>query len=621
MGNKHKFEINKEINEPGKIDEKQIISNFNLSFINYLICPYCWNKIPYIKLYIESDMPKIKINCKCLQEPKTNKILSINDYINIIKKRKIDSFVCIYHENENAKSFCLNCENWFCEKCEYNHYIKNSKECSNKMSEENCLFSFCNKHISEKNKFYCIKCENIFCKYCFLNHKIKKEENHKGKNLMNYLTNEKIQKKYNKFNIFLEKIIPLNLEIKNKIINKIDLEDKDRNDEELWKYKKLIEESFIKNKNINALITAFIEILFQNIKYFQDKPILNKKFIINFINNTKFNINKTQSNNNLIIKEEILNTLLYFNSIYINIKLKANLKRNIIKLIKDKENCIIEQLCLLNDNKIASVDNDYIIRIWDIKTWGNIFTFNQHTNKITSVILINNNYLASASNDNTIIIWDYKLGKSITTIITEANPFLIYSIYCNDNQVASIQNRNSIHIYDYFQNNKLILKKNLENIIPWIEGFYRFPKDNRIILSYTGFFSIFSSKIEEIKRISIDKEIPKLFIQINNGDLIVGLLSNEIFIYDKNLFFKARLNGHLKTISGFIQINEFTLLSYSIDSTIKLWNLKHKDIIETFINIDNKINSVISIENQYIIASINNKGYNLELLDIDIFSK
>ena len=101
----------------------------------------------------------------------------------------------------------------------------------------------------------------------------------------------------------------------------------------------------------------------------------------------------------------------------------------------------------------------------------------------------------------------------------------------------------------------------------------------------------------------------------------MGLLGYQIYIYDKNLFFKARLFGHNNTIIGLIQLEENIILSYSNDSIIKLWDLKDNEAIETFINIEKNINYIINLGNKELICSIMNKNYNIEKWDIKIYQK
>ena len=610
MGNKQKSDKEKDIN---------YIPNY---FSNYILCPECWKKIPYLYIFIENDIPKIKIICSCFNDHKKSIILHLEAFINLIKNKKHDVYNCLNHRDIKGTFFCLNCENWLCDVCENNHYLKNNnKGCDNKINEENGIMSFCHRHSSEKKVYFCKNCKILFCRFCFLNHNIKKEIEHKGVNILNYLTKEKIKSKNNKNSFYIKNIIPYNLELKNKIINKIQIAEKKGKDEKLSKLKQNIVESHIKNKNANEIINSFIGLIMMNIEYFKEKAITNKKFIINIINNTKYNLNIPNDSKDLSLEEESSNCLDYFKKNYINMKLRAEIKMNNNFLKKNEEKIeLIELLCLLNENIFASVDSDFIIKIWEIQTGKNIYIFNEHTNNITSLLKLNNNFLGSASNDKTIKIWDYKIGKCIKTIRIKSNPYIIFNIHGKNDLIGCIPNRNSITVYDYSQGNynKIIFEKNLENIIPWIEGFYCFPNDKRIILSYIGFFSVFSAEIEEIKRITIDNETPEIFLQINNGDLIVGLLGNQIFIYDKNLFFKAKLIGHNYTIAGLFQLEEKILLSYSDNSIVKLWNLGTNEIIETFFNIEDKINSLIYIGNKKFICSNNNKGNNIEKWEIEI---
>ena len=137
MGNKQKTMKDKNDGNSNNI-------NFNSSS-NYPICPECWKRIPYIKLFIESNIPKIKINCICLPEHKNYIILNLSDYINKLNNRALNLFKCINHKNIDAKIFCFNCENWYCDNCNSNHFSKNNKECENNMNDDNCLLSYCNK--------------------------------------------------------------------------------------------------------------------------------------------------------------------------------------------------------------------------------------------------------------------------------------------------------------------------------------------------------------------------------------------------------------------------------------------------------------------------------------------
>ena len=212
-----------------KVGKENEIQN---SFSNYILCPECWKKIPYLYIFVENGIPKIKIICSCFNEQKKSMILNLEEYINQIKNKKHDLYNCINHRDIKGSFFCLNCENWLCDACENNHFLKNNNNgCDNKINEENGILSFCHRHNSQKNMFFCKNCKILFCKFCFLIHNIKKENEHKGVNILNYLTNDAIKRKYNKNDFYIKNILPYNSELKNKIINKVQLKDEQEEDE------------------------------------------------------------------------------------------------------------------------------------------------------------------------------------------------------------------------------------------------------------------------------------------------------------------------------------------------------------------------------------------------------
>ena len=128
------------------------------------------------------------------------------------------------------------------------------------------------------------------------------------------------------------------------------------------------------------------------------------------------------------------------------------------------------------------------------------------------------------------------------------------------------------------------------------------PTDGKIIISSSGYFQIFSSDINEIKKVYIANSIPQHFLQVKNEDLVVGLSSEDVFIYDKNLDFKRKLVGHKKNITSFLQLDEDKLLTASLDSHIILWKIGDYEMIFNFINNNLGINAMISINEYRIIT-------------------
>lgn len=584
----------------------------------YLLCPKCWKKVPYLNTFIDGDNIKIKIICTCLED---SIILDLVEYMRLISNRDISN-QCIYHPDTTANKFCINCENWLCQLCYSNHTKEICKtEYNNSINEEKVI---CFKHkINNKKIYFCKKCRDIFCKACFMNHNLRNKSEHKGINIENYLTKEKIKSKSNKYQKYQEEVIESNNACKNDIliqINSLQKNNKIKNTEELLGYKNMLQDKYLSHKNVNEQLRNLIEILLKNYEYFNNEQILNRKYICNVIMNTSINTKSPKLNKELSIMEQVNYFINFLNENYINKRLNSKLSFN--NTIYESP-CTIEMMLSLPGNKFVSTNKDCAVQIWDTITKKNIYTMHEHTNNITSIILLRNKkYFATASDDSTIKIWDYSKGNCIKTIITEGKPFLIYEVYGKENQIGCFPYRNSLVIYEYNEaNQNKIINISLEKSIPWIEGLYQFPNDGRIILSSSGFFEVHSLEIKAIKKIYISNDIPKIFLLLKNGDLAVGLLSKEVFIYNNDFMYKTRLLGHKKSITSILELDENKLLTSSLDSNIILWGTNDYEIINSFINNKYGISSMILINKNRIITSSSNKNSSIDDWEILIFNE
>ena len=604
MGNKPK---NKTIDIP----------NYNYS---YLLCPKCWNKIPYLNTFIDGNDIKIKILCTCLEKDNFV-ILELLEYTNIINNRK-NTNPCLYHPEIKGIKFCMNCENWLCESCLINH----TKDiCISEYNNSNYDKLFCSEHSKNKKIYFCKQCRYIFCKICFLRHNTRNKKEHKGINIEYYLSKQKIKSKMNKFNEYKGEINDIYNNIKTEILRELksfdNLDNKENplSNEDLLKYKKMVQDKYLVHRNINEQLKYLIEIILKNSEFYEEQ-IFNRKFICNIIMNTNINLNIPKLNKELPIIEQIKYFINFLNTNYINKKL--NSKLNLIDTFEKSIN-VIEMMQSLPDNKFVLINKDCAIQIWDAESKKNIYTLHEHANNITSIILLKNkNYFGTASDDSTIKIWDYSKGSCIKTINTEGKPFLIFEPYNRENQIGCVPYRNSLVIYDYGESNqKLIFNISLEKSIPWIEGLYKFPNDERIILSTNGFFQVFSQELKEIKKVYIANDTPKLFLQLNNKDLCVGFLSKEIFIYNNDLMYKTKLVGHKKRITSILEFYDNKLLTASLDSNIILWNSNNYEMICRFINNNYEINALIIINKNRIITSSYYKNSTLDDWELEIYDE
>ena len=623
MGNQQKIKTNNNNN--------QINNNNQNKQYCYLLCPKCWNKVPYINTFIDGNNIKIKILCVCL-EINNYLILELSEYINLINNRKILN-KCFFHKEITAIKFCMNCEKWLCEKCSSKHRedickSENNDINTNSKCNSNKEAIICLEHNKNKKVYFCKKCRNILCKECFGKHNIRNKKVHKGINIEYYITNEKIKIKKNKLDEYKGKITDVYNKIKNELLKEIDslINEDNKNNadnslsrEDLIKNKKIIEDKYLLHKNINQQLYNLIKIILNNYEYFDDKIIYNRKYICDVIMNTSINLIFPKINKELPINDQIKLIINYLNINYINniINCKLNLLSNFTKSISS-----IEMMLSLPENKLVLINKDCIIQIWDTQTKKIIYTLQEHTNNITSIILLKNKkYFATASDDSTIKMWDYSIGKCIKTIVTEGKPFLIYEPYDKENQIGCIPYRNSLVVYEYSESNQnQIINISLEKSISWIEGLYKIPNDRRIILSTSGFFQIFSPEIDEIKKIYISNDTPQIFLQLKNKDFIVGLLSKEIYIYNNDFRYKTRLIGHKKSITSIVELEFFDnkILTGALDSNIILWSSKDYEMNFSFINNNYRINGIIIIDKNRILTSSHYKESSIDEWELEI---
>ena len=592
---------------------------------NYLLCPKCWKKVPFLNTFIDGDNIKVKLFCTCL-ENNHYFILDLVEYLSLINNRKINN-QCSIHPESNATYFCMNCENWLCRNCFSNHTKATCKSEYNKNNDQKIN---CEKHNPNKKVYFCKQCRDLFCKICFLKHNIRNKVPHKGVNIEHYNTKVKMKSKTNKYNEYQQEVIELDNNFKTDILldinsmqnnnnNNINNDDNKNkiNDGDLMKFKDIIQNKYLVHKEINEQLKYLIEIILKNYEYLIDESIINKNFICDIIINTGIKVKYPKLNKATVLLDQINNFINYLNTKFINKNITNKL--TFVKTI-DKINSRIEMMLSLPNNKFVSINKDCAIQIWDSETNKNIYTLHEHINNITSIILLKNKkYFATASDDCTIKIWDYSKGACIKTIVTEGKPFLIYEVFEKENQIGCVPNRNSLTIYEYNESNqKIIFNIPLEKSLPWIEGLYQTPDDGRIIISNSGFFEVYSPEIKLIKKVFISNDTPKNFLQLKNKDIVVSFLSKEVFIYDNDLNYKSRLVGHKKTITSILEFNEDKFLTCSLDSDIILWRNKDYEMISYFINNDMGISSMILINNRLITSSYD-KNSSLNEWEIEMY--
>lgn len=149
-------------------DEDQMQSTVQINspsiHLDFYYCQTC-HGIPKLQIIYENGY-QIEISCyTCRCHPKR---ITLEQFTEEIKmKRKIKGCIMDYeHGASIAKTYCVDCSNWFCDKCLLNHNKLNSKH-SLLLSDGLEMRNRCDiKDCDNKLKFYCTDCNSHLCYEC-----------------------------------------------------------------------------------------------------------------------------------------------------------------------------------------------------------------------------------------------------------------------------------------------------------------------------------------------------------------------------------------------------------------------------------------------------------------------
>ena len=186
-----------------------------------------------------------------------------------------------------------------------------------------------------------------------------------------------------------------------------------------------------------------------------------------------------------------------------------------------------------SDNSFISCSDDMTIRGWTLDTLeaDSIYILTGHEDKINDILLINTNTtLLSVSDDKTLRIWSLELKDCINAIKTDEIQTCLS--YLNNGRFMTGAEDGSVTIF------------NIEGFEPSL---------------------IFNAHSEPI-------EI--LYLSPFTGDIITGSQDNLIKIFkpDNGACVKI-LEGHKNTVLYITQLDENTILTTSVDKTVKIWNI------------------------------------------------
>ena len=423
-----------------------------------------------------------------------------------------------------------------------------------------------------KNKIELIEEENKK-----LNMRIELIEKEKNDKLNKNNVKEKIEKnneneEYKKINMRIDLIE----KEKERLKNKIELIEK--NNDELFKK---IEKEKINNEELNNKIEKENEII---------NEIKNKIKILEGYHKHNYQLTKCnfQNINSIQSHKDIINSVSTFpsgNIISVSTDQSIiiyDIHLNILQNIQNAHNNIINYVEVKDENNFITCSRDKSIKLW-IKN-KNIFIINKiinnaHEDWINKVIYYSNNNLISCSNDNKIKIWKENNNNNYENIKILTHSNRVCSIlYLEDKNILiscgndgtkfwnlnkNEINYNNINCIQYFKDVKC----------GWNNGLCRLDEDRIIVGGYSLIIiSILNNKI--IKEINIPFICWGIRLIEDIGIFLIGGESKDIRIYRNDNYECIQIiqNAHDNYISGFVELKDGSIVSYSNDNKIKIWN-------------------------------------------------
>ena len=454
---------------------------------NIISCSTC-NKFPMFRLDPNNPQNVIQSCYKC-NSNETRPIHEVTE--EMLQKEKEIQHKCQNpeHSGDNASKFCVNCEQWLCERCKAVH-----SQNGHIIKDTNVVSEQCLEHVLPYDS-YCTECELNLCKTCADTH----EHKNKVKPLAGLLDTKNIIPFQNN-----RRAIHLHNQQIGLIYKKIT--------DELEQYRKKLQDTYEKTKSINENILELYDIflgfastykknynVFHNIKDFCTFSFKKFKYekadnieftkltvkdlteFSNYLEKSSLIVQKTNSELeglqkifSVDCKNYVSSTAYYkdkssgsefivmgFNDGSIALTDINDPKKKLFEIKeKDAKHKSPVLSLLIDDCYIYSGSVDHVIKKWKIvkktRNYEILFEgrFNGHQSDVHKLVKIENtNVLISCSSDNQVIFWDTKFAdgqkeKKPNKTIKFDSGVISIALMHNKEHLLIATAENNLYLYD-----------------------------------------------------------------------------------------------------------------------------------------------------------------------------
>jgi WD40 repeat protein len=243
---------------------------------------------------------------------------------------------------------------------------------------------------------------------------------------------------------------------------------------------------------------------------------------------------------------------------------------------------------------VASASQDSTVNIWDTLTWTSIQRYTNHTSAVYTLDQIDNDTMVSGSNDQTIRIWKISTSETLKIINVNSRVLVVRVFSLEYKQIVCGKGgtSNNLQIFNY-ETGDLIQTLNghsygVFTIEMLGEQFMASGgQDRRVIIWDLSSYSIKYTLTGHPTSVNCIKILSSNLIASGDffGNIIIWNWSTVVQIF--------KLTGHTNRLefNSLDVYDEQTLISGSVDGTVKFWNFTNGILIQS-INTDISINAL-----------------------------
>jgi WD40 repeat protein len=248
---------------------------------------------------------------------------------------------------------------------------------------------------------------------------------------------------------------------------------------------------------------------------------------------------------------------------------------------------------------VGSASEDDNVIIWDTLRWVSIRKYTSHSSNVYTLDQIDNDTMVSGSRDQTIRIWKISTGETLKTInvYVKVNVVRVFSIEYKEILCGLESSISNLQIYNYSSGVLIrILNGHTNNVnsIEMLSGQFMASggDDQKVIIWDISLYTIKFTLVGHTSSVNCIKRLSSNLIA--SGDKIDGLIIVWDWSTGEQLF---KLSGHTGPLylNSLDLYDEQTLISGSVDKTVKFWNITNGTLIRS-ITVDIQISTLAMLK-------------------------